>query len=124
MLQPLPPEEQRHVKAAKGWSELHAFVEADRELDEIAPKLRVHRSVLEVRWQIYSNLKKWGGALDISSAIVKLVPDWPSGWIYRASSLTGLRRHQEACEGSDTAMGNGFPSIPFAIRRVRPSIGR
>ncbi len=33
---------------------------------------------------------------DIASAIVKMVPDWPSGWIYRASSLTELNRHQEA----------------------------
>ena len=31
---------------------------------------------------------KRAGALDIASAIVKLVPDWPSGWIYRASSLS------------------------------------
>jgi hypothetical protein len=52
--------------------------------------------VLEVRWQIYWNLEKWPGGLEIASAIVKKVPDWPSGWIYRASSLTELNRHQEA----------------------------
>jgi tetratricopeptide (TPR) repeat protein len=67
-------------------------------LDNITAKLRAHPSVLEVRWQIYANLEKWAGALDIASAIVKLVPDWPSGWIYRASSLTELNRQQEAYE--------------------------
>ena len=54
--------------------------------------------MLEVRWQIYANLEKWAGALEIASAIVKLVPDWPSGWIYRATSQTGLNRRQEAYE--------------------------
>ena len=54
--------------------------------------------MLEVRWQIYANLEKWAGALDIASAIVKMVPEWSSGWIYRASSLTELNRQQEAYE--------------------------
>ena len=63
-------------------------VEAGRELEEIAPKLRIHPAVLEVRWQIYSNLKKREGALDIASGFVKLVPDWSSGWVYRIRKLT------------------------------------
>ena len=87
-----------HLQAAQGWCELHAFAEADDELDKIAASLRVHPKVLEVRWQICANLEKWAGALDIASAIVKVVPEWPSGWIYRASSLTELNRQQEAYE--------------------------
>jgi tetratricopeptide (TPR) repeat protein len=97
MKAPRPPDS-LHVQAAQGWCELHAFAEAEAELDHIAISLRPHPKVLEVRWQIYANLEKWAGALDIASAIVKLVPDWPSGWIYRASSLTELDRHQEAYE--------------------------
>ena len=77
--------DRRHLEAAKGWCELHAFLEADAELDEITPALRAHPSVLEVRWQVYANLQKWEAALEIASAIVKLEPGWPSGWIYRAS---------------------------------------
>jgi hypothetical protein len=81
--------DQRHLEAAQGWCELHAFLEADAELGNITASLRAHPKMLEVRWQIYANLEKWAGALEIASAIVKMVPDWPSGWIYRASSLLG-----------------------------------
>jgi predicted Zn-dependent protease len=86
-MKPLEPPDSLHLQSAQGWCELHAFAEADAELDNITASLRAHPSVLEVRWQVYANLEKWAGALDIASAIVKLVPDWPSGWIYRASSL-------------------------------------
>jgi len=89
----LPPEDQRYVEAAKGWCELHAFLEADAELDNVTATLRAHPSVLEVRWQVYANLEKWAGALDIASALVKMAPDWPNGWIYCASSLTELTPH-------------------------------
>lgn len=78
--------------------ELYAFAEADAELDKIAANLRAHPKVLEVRWQIYANLEKWAEALDMANDIVKRVPDWPNGWIYRASSLTELNRHPEAYE--------------------------
>ncbi len=94
----LEPPDSTHLEAAKGWCELHAFVEADAELDKITPTLRAHPQVLEVRWQVYANLETWDGALDIASAIVKMAPDWPSGWIYKASSLNELARPEEAYE--------------------------
>jgi hypothetical protein len=93
-MKPLEPPESLCPQAAHGSCELHAFAEADAELDNITGGLRAHPSVLEVRRQIYANLEKWAGALDIASVIVRLVPDWPSGWIYRASSLTELNRQQ------------------------------
>jgi hypothetical protein len=74
----LQPVGSLHLQAAQGWCELRAFAEADAELDHIAASLRAHPKVLEVRWQIYTNLEKWTGALDTTSAIVKGVPDWPS----------------------------------------------
>ena len=87
---------------------LDAFAEADAEVENTTASLRAHPSVLEVRWQIYANLEKWTGALEIASAIVKLVPDWPSGWVYRASSLTELNREQEAYETLSAAAAR-FP---------------
>ena len=96
MTSPLQPPDSIHLQAAQGWCELHAFAEADAELDKIAASLRAHPQVLQVRWQIYANLEKWDGALDIATAIVKIMADWPSGWIYRANSLAKLNRHQEA----------------------------
>lgn len=89
-MKPLKPPDSFHFQAAQGWCELHAFAEADADLDKIAASLRVHPKVLAVRWQIYANLEKWAGALEIASAIVNLVPDWQNGWVYQASSLRGL----------------------------------
>jgi tetratricopeptide (TPR) repeat protein len=94
----LQPPDSLYLQAAQGWCELHVFAEAEAELDKIAASLRAHPKVLEVRWQVYANLENWAGALEIASAIVKTVPEWPSGWIYRASSLTELNRQQEAYE--------------------------
>ena len=95
-MKPLKPPDSFHLQAAQSWCELHAFAEADAELDKIAASLHVHPKVLEVRWLIYPNLEKWECALDIARAVVKLVPDWQNGWFYEASSLRGLNRHQEA----------------------------
>ena len=46
-----------HLSAAQGWLELGSHLEADKELDEITPELRVHPDVLEIRWQIYAKEK-------------------------------------------------------------------
>ena len=84
-MRPLPAPDSQHLQAAQGWCELHAFAEADEEPDKIAASLRTHPKVLEVRWQIYANLEKWAGTLEIANSMVKMVPEWPDGWIFRAS---------------------------------------
>ena len=73
-MKPLEPPDSIHLEAAQGWCELHAFLEADAELDNITASLRAHPKVLEVRWQVYANLDKWVGALEIATAIVKQEP--------------------------------------------------
>ena len=93
-MKPLEPPDILYLQAAEGWCELHAFAEADAELDNITASLRAHPSVLEVHWQIYANLEKWAGALEIASAIEKMVPDWPSGCISKPLKVpnpNGLR---------------------------------
>ncbi len=92
----LEPPDSLHLQAAKGWCELHAFLEANEELEKITPLMRAHPEVLEVRWQIYANLEKWEGALDLAQAIMKLVPEKPEGYIYCASSLQELGRREQA----------------------------
>lgn len=49
----------RHLRAAEGYVELGMFLDANAELDEIAPDLRAAPEVLAVRLGIYSGLKKW-----------------------------------------------------------------
>ena len=108
-MNPLEPPDKHYVEAAKGWCELDAFLEANEELEKISQALRAHPQVLEVRWQINANLQEWDAALEIATALTTMHPDWPSGWIYLASSLTELNRHPEAYETLSTA-AERFPS--------------
>jgi tetratricopeptide (TPR) repeat protein len=120
MMPPLQPPDSLHLQAAKGWCELHAFSEANEELEKISPALRTHPSVLEVRWQLYANLEKHESALEIASGIVTVRPDWANGWIYKASSLTELKRHLEAHETLSAAAAR-FPGdeiIPYDLACV------
>lgn len=88
--------EHRHVDAAKGWCELHAFAEANAELEAVTPESRAHPDVLEVRWQMYANQERWEEALDVANAFMRKTADRPEGYIYVASTLHGLGRMEEA----------------------------
>lgn len=81
-----------HLLAAHGWLELGNHLEANQELEKIAPQMRAHPQVLEVRWQIYAAARKWEPALDIASALITLVPDSPIGWVHRSFCLHELKR--------------------------------
>ena len=61
----LTPPDSHYLLAAQGWLELGDHLEADKELDEITPELRVHPDVLEIRWQIYAKEKQLLACLDI-----------------------------------------------------------
>lgn len=74
-MKPFEPPDSLHVEATKGWCELHAFLDANEELDKVSASLRTHPQVLEARWQVYANLKRWEGALDIATALVEKRPD-------------------------------------------------
>jgi predicted Zn-dependent protease len=76
-----------HLRAAVGWLELGNPAEADKELDEITPELRMHPNVLHVRWQICSTTKRWDACVDIGRALVEQEPDNSFGWVNRAYAL-------------------------------------
>ncbi len=113
-MKPLDLPDSLHVEAAKGWCELHAYLEANEELEKVAPSLRAHPAVLEARWQVYANLEKWEGALELANALVQTRPDWPNGYLYRASSLTELNRHLDAHEALSAAMSR-FPADEMVL---------
>jgi hypothetical protein len=46
-MKPLEPPDSLHLHAAQGWCGLHAYTEADAELDNITASLRAHPTVLE-----------------------------------------------------------------------------
>ena len=95
-IKPLEPPDNIHLKAAEGWLELGDHLEANEELEEIRPRLRVHPDVLQIRWQIYAKERKWEACVDIAAAIIKLAPDRPDAWIHRSFALHELKRTQEA----------------------------
>jgi predicted Zn-dependent protease len=70
--------------------------EANEELERITPSLRAHPDVLEVRWQIYAQAKKWEACVDIAEAIVQQAPQRALGWIHRSFALHELERTKEA----------------------------
>jgi hypothetical protein len=49
MMTPLAPPDSLHLQAAQCWCQLHAFAEADAELDNITASLRAHPKVLARR---------------------------------------------------------------------------
>ena len=96
MIKPLEFEDQRHLEAAEGWFELGNHLEANEELEQVTPKNRAHPAVLEIRWQIYANAKKWDAALDLASALIQLVPELPLGWVHRSYCLHEMMKTEEA----------------------------
>jgi hypothetical protein len=77
------------------------------ELEKIAPRRRSHPDVFRVRWDIYAAAKKWEAALDIATALTKLDPDDPFGWLNRSSALRQLNRwRSQRPLGSFTRLGS------------------
>jgi len=70
-----------HLSAAQGWIGLGDLVSANDELEEITPEFRVHPAVLFVRYEIYSNARKWDGAAEIANSLTKLLPENPAAWV-------------------------------------------
>ena len=95
MKSPEPPDS-HHLTAADGWLGLGNWQEAQSEIEEITPELRMHPDVQEVRWQIQAKAKNWEEAICVAREITQRTPELPFGWIHLAYSLHELRRTQEA----------------------------
>lgn len=110
-MDPLPWPDENHLHAAEGWLELGNANEANEELDRIAPRLRDHPAVLDLRWQIYAQADKWAACLDIAAAIIKLAPNSPDGWIRLPYTLHVLGHTQGAWDILN-AVAARFPDNP------------
>jgi tetratricopeptide (TPR) repeat protein len=95
---PLEPPDSLHLQAAEGWLGLGDHIEANEQLEKIAPNCRVHPDVLKVRWEIYALAKKWDFALEAASTIIFMVPEDALGWLHRSYALHELKRTEEARE--------------------------
>jgi hypothetical protein len=91
-MQQLEPPDTHHLSAAIGWLELGNLVEAEADLNRISAEQQCHPDVLEVRWIVLAQGKRWESALQIARTLVKLAPGRASGWLHHAYSLRRASR--------------------------------
>jgi len=89
-MQRLEPPDSHYISAAVGWLELGVPKEAEAELDQIAAGLQMHPDVLEVRWVILAQTRRWDAALEIARTLLRKAPHRSSGWLHQAYSLRRL----------------------------------
>ncbi|HWF19033.1 MAG TPA: tetratricopeptide repeat protein [Verrucomicrobiae bacterium] len=94
----LEPPDTHHVNAAQGWLGLGNANEANAELDKIPDALQSHPDVLELRWQVYANARKWQQCVEVGARLVELAPRKPQGWIHRSYALHELKQTRDALE--------------------------
>jgi len=92
----LEPPDLFYLESAKGWYLLGSLKEAEAELDKLAPALRTHPDVLEVRFAIYCKLKNWPICMELATAMLESVPERPTSWLNCATVLHGLKETKAA----------------------------
>ena len=94
---PLLPEDEKHLTAAQGFSELGMFLDANEELEQIDPEVRHLPGVLAVRVGIFRALEAWPLMQVVARQLALHEPDepqWTISWAYatrRADSLDAAR---------------------------------
>ncbi len=86
-MQTLEPPDTHHFSAAIGWLELGNPGEARAELAQISSGQQEHADVLEVRWAVAAEEKRWEEALQVAQALVRQAPERSSGWLHQAYAL-------------------------------------
>jgi hypothetical protein len=112
-LKKLQPPDSLHLNAAEGWLGLGDTAAAMAELDNIAPAIRTHPDVLEVRWQIFAKANRWNACIDIASVMTKLVPKKAEAWIHLAYSIRQARGGVEDSIPVLTSVVDKFPKDPL-----------
>lgn len=97
-MKPLEWPDSHRFEAAIGWLELNQPMEANAELDCIAPELRGHPDVLSLRSEIYFRAKLWTYCVEVSDALVRVASENPLGWIHHSYALHELKRTEDAFE--------------------------
>ncbi len=99
----------RHrLNAAEGWLELGDSREADAELDAITPQLQAHPAVLQMRWRLNAQAKKWDRCVEIASTLTKMMPADEQSLVNLGNSLYFSGRTREAFD-QVSAMTPRFP---------------
>jgi Flp pilus assembly protein TadD len=83
-MNPIEPPDSHLVSAAIGWLGLGDWRAAQEELEKIAPELRAHPAVLQVKYEICAKAGQWDDAAQIAHALVQVEPQDAQFWIWRA----------------------------------------
>src|SRR5438105_4093515 len=86
-MQRLEPSDIHCLSAAIGWLELGNTTEAGAELALVDPQHKEHPDVLEVRWLLCAQERRWEEALEIAGALVQSAPERSSGWLHQAYAM-------------------------------------
>lgn len=86
-MQPIEPPDTHHLSAAMGWLELGVPAEAESELGKISAGRQSHPDVLEVRWLMLAQMKRWKEAVAVARVLITGAPNRCSGWLHQAYSL-------------------------------------
>lgn len=108
----IEPPDSFHLLSAQGWMELGNPVEARKELSQLSSRFAEHPGVIEVKWQIFAKERVWDECVDLASALVRVVPDNPVGWVHRSFALHELKQTQEARDNLLVAVRR-FPKNPL-----------
>jgi predicted Zn-dependent protease len=115
----LEPPDTHYFAAAVGWLELGNPTEARTELGLISPPQQEHPDVLEVRWAISAEAKRWEEALEAAQALLRCAPARSSGWLHRAYALRRISGGsvQKAWDALLPALDKfpKEPTIPFNL---------
>lgn len=76
-----------HFNAAVGWFELGNRIEARAEMELISSENLHHPLVLELRWSLDAEEKKWDAALVTAQDIITVLPNDAAGWLHCAYAL-------------------------------------
>ena len=88
----LPHPDHQYLDAAEGWLGLGNWREASQELEQIRPQFRLHPSVLEIRYKIHAEAKRWAEAVVVAKTVRDLLPDELWGYfLYRLRSARAQR---------------------------------
>jgi predicted Zn-dependent protease len=93
---PIPAPDFHVLRAAEGWLELGNSAEASLELDKLSSITSGHPDVLNLRWQINQQAKKWDACLVLARANTESSPNDPRGWIALAQTFYFQELYQEA----------------------------
>jgi tetratricopeptide (TPR) repeat protein len=129
----LEPPDTFSLSAALGWLGLGNPAEALAELDGVSAGNRMHPAVLEVRWAVYAEMKRWDLALATAEDLIGVLPGKVDGWLHRAYALRrapggGLSQAWEAL----LPVAEKFPKQPlvafnlacYACQMQRPDDAR